>query len=226
MEFAAAAKLPVRIKHCYRGMRGMTKATVYGKPMGGAPVPMKVRVEWKADGLISPTLYWTPDGTCYQVKPGCKSVQLAYLKDRAVGLRFEVRSKVIHTPHPYPELHYALCEAYLFLEDGRVCEKNFLDARYQNPKKSYITVEIDFHPNGEYDLAYFRHQDERYKIEAVSEIDHHGAFLAGGVGIRHKVSVRKVNPHDDDDPDPDNPDVRVTAIYWERDKWFISLKAA
>lgn len=197
------------------------KAVVYGKRSGEPYVPLTIRIEWLPDGTIKPGMFWTPDGTCYEVISHSASVPIAYLKDRGEGLRFKVRGKIIETPEPYSELLHTQYELYLYLADKRFSEKNIIDNRYGHPEKEYIPVTMDVFPNGDYELIYFCVRGVRYKVEDTSVVEPRGSFQAGGVGICHKVEGRTVNPDNDDDPDPQQSFIRPGALYWELNKWFV-----
>ena len=77
------------------------KTVVYSKQSGEPAVPVTVRVEWFPDGIIKPRMFWTPDGSCYEIREVCEMTPLAMLKDRGEGLRFKVRAKTKETPETY-----------------------------------------------------------------------------------------------------------------------------
>jgi hypothetical protein len=200
------------------------KIVIYCKQSGGPVVPLTVRIEWLADGTIIPLMYWTPDGTCYQVVGHSPSLQMAFLKDRGVGLRFKIRGEIIETPDPEcDELLHTQQEAYLYLADRRFSEKNIIDERYGHSGKEYIPVTLDVFPDGDYELIYFWARGVRYMVEKTDEVDNRGSFKAGGVGVWHKVEARVVNADDDEDPDPRKSDRRPAAIYLELNKWFVRI---
>ena len=200
------------------------KAVIYSKQHGEPLVPVTIRVEWQADGAIRPCLYWTPDGTCYKVKPNYAMTPLAFLKDRGEGLRFKVIAELIETPEPDDALLHTLFVSYLYLADSWFCGKNIVDERYRHTGKEYIPVTLDIFPNCDYELVYFSVKDTRYMVENTIAIEPYGNFCAGGVGVRHKVEARQVNANDD--PDPHKSVRRQAAIYFEINKWFAMVKPA
>lgn len=194
---------------------------VYSKQSGEPRIPLTIRVEWLPDGTIQPLMYWTPDGTCYNVISHSAGVPIAFLKDRGVGLRFKVGAEIVETPEPYSELLNTQYETYLYLADKRFSAKNIIDDRYGHAEKEYIPVTMDVFSNGDYELVYFWARGVRYMVEDTSIVEPRGSFQAGGVGICHKVNGRVVNAENDDDPDPQNCLCRPGALYWELNKWFV-----
>lgn len=188
-------------------------------------VPLTVSVDWLPDGTIKPRVYRTPDGTCYQVVRVTECVPLAFLKERGEGLRFKVIAKVIETPEPCAEISRTPYETHLYFEDSRFCEKNIVDGRYGHEGKTYVPVSMDVFPDGDYELTYFWFHNQRYQIEKTCEVEPRGAFHAGGLGLWHKVVARRVNENDDDDTDPEHPETRLAALYYEINKWFVSVKS-
>lgn len=201
------------------------KAIVYIKQSGESSVPVTVRMEWLPDGKIMPLTYWTPDGSCYQIRHIIEMTPLAFLKDRGVGLRYKVRSVVTETPDDSDYLS-TQHEIYLYFADNWFCGKNFIDGRYGHDAKKYIPVTLDVFPDGDYELIYFWVQGKRYMVEKTLEIEPRGSFLAGGVGMWHKVEARLINANDDEDPDIHKCVRREAAVYFEINKWFVSLKVA
>lgn len=199
------------------------KIVLYSKRRGEPRCPLTIRVEWLQDGTIKPLQYWTPDGTCYQVISQFECVQIAFLRERGVGIRFKVRSEIIDTREPYSDLLHTRDETYLYFADRRFCEKNIIDERYGHDGKEYIPVTLDIFPDGDYELLYFSVHGARYKVEDTCDIEPRGSFKAGGVGLWHKVEARLVGADDDEDPDPEKSVTRVVALYWELNKWFISI---
>lgn len=195
---------------------------IYIKQNGEPLVPITARIEWSSKGIIIPRLYWTPDGTLYKVFPS-EAVPLAFLKDRCEGLRFKVRSEIIETCEPYSELLHTRYETYLYLADRRFYEKNVIDERYAHAQKHYISVTLDYFPDGDYELVYFWVHDTRYKVEKTIEVEPRGSFHAGGAGLWHKVEARLVNADNDEDPDPNKSICRLAAIYLEFNKWFVPV---
>lgn len=197
---------------------------VYCKQSGEPLIPLTVRIEWLPDGTIKPLLYWTPDGTCQKIVSLSPSVPLAYLKDGGAGLRFKVLGEIIETPEPDSELLHAQVNTYLYLADRRFCEKNIIDGRYGHAGKEYVPVTMDIFPDGDYELLYFWARGLRYMVEKTEEIDYRGSFQAGGIGVWHKVEIRQVNADDDEDPDPQKSNRRTGALFFELNKWFVTLK--
>jgi len=197
------------------------EAIVYSKQTGAPPVPVTVRIEWLPDSTIKPLSYWTPDGARYDIKHVCKMTRLAYLKDRGAGIRFKVQSELTESPEFDDELLHSLYETYLYFADNRFCGKNFIDGRYGHEGKEYIPVTLDVFPDSDYEIIYFKVQDVRYMVEKTYEIELRGSFNAGGVGVWHKVEARLVNEYDDEDPDPNKSSLRMAALYFEVNKWFV-----
>lgn len=201
------------------------KTVVYSKQTGEPHVPVTVRVEWLPDGRINPLMYWTPDGSCYEIKHVLGMTPLAFLRDRGEGLRFKVRAEVVETPEQDDDLLYAQCETYLYFADNRFYQKNIVDERYGHSGKEYIAVTLDIFPDGDYELVYFWCHGSRYMVEKTIAVEPRGSFHAGGVGLWHKIEVRLVNADDDEDPDPNKSVRRLAALYLELNKWFV-VKAA
>ena len=99
---------------------------------------------------------------------------------------------------------------------------------YDHPGKVVVKVNTDWDKDGYYNLQYFWWEMPdgliRYKIEKILDISKKVSYKAGIGGMRYKVKVRAVNPADDDDIDPLYPDVRVTALYLQDNRWFIPRK--
>jgi hypothetical protein len=195
------------------------RVIVYKKYSGEPSLPLTVRIDWLPDGTIIPLLYWTPDGSCYQILPPCPCVPLAFLKDRGEGLRFKVRAELIASDDELPQ---SQCDAYLFLADKLFCQKNIVDGRYDHAGKEYIPVTLDVFPDGDYELLYFWAHGSRYMVEKSLTKEYRGSFRAGGIGTRHKVEARLVNAEDDEDPDPTKTVRRSAGLYLELNKWFVN----
>ena len=202
------------------------KSTIYFKQDNEHVVPVTVRIEWLPNGKIKPLMYWTPDNSCYAVLHVFESIPLAFLKDRGEGIRFKIKSVMTESLEYDAGFSQSIDEIYLYFADGRFCEKDFIAGRYGHASKEYVPVTMDIFPNGDYELVYFRVGENRYMVEKTIEIEPHGSFLAGGIGIRHKVETRLVNSDNDDDPIPYKSFRRLTALYWELDKWFVAVNAA
>jgi len=201
------------------------KAVVYIKRPGEPHVPVTVRVEWLSDGKIKPLMYWTPDGTCYEVKHVYEFVKRMFLKDYGEGIRYRVRAELRDIPE-HGDLRYVQHETYLYIADNRFCEKGFIDERYYHSSKKYVPVTLEVFPGGDYELMYFEVDNKRYMVERTNDKEQCGSFAVGGIGIKHDVDVRLVNPDNDNDPNPQISIRRKGAIYLELDKWFVSYKAA
>lgn len=201
------------------------KTIIYIKQIGEPCVPVTIRIEWHPDGTIKPCLYWMPDGSCYEVKYILEMTPLAFLKDRGEGLRFKIRAELIETPEPYSDCQFTQHETYLYMADTQFCGKNIIDDRYGHKGKEFISVTLDVFPNCEYELVYFIAQGKRYMVEKTIAIEPRGSFHAGGVGVWHKVEARQVNADNDDNPDPVKSIVRISALYFEINKWFVTVKS-
>ena len=201
------------------------KTMIYSKKSGEPPDPVTVRIEWLPDGTIKPLAYWTPDGSCYEVKHTYGMTQLAFLKDRSVGIRFKVRAEVVETPDSDDDLLHIQHETYLYLADNWFCGRNFIDNRYGHAGKEYISVTLDVFPTMDYELVYFTVQGMRYRVEKTIAVEPRGSFSAGGIGVWHKVEARLVNADDNEDPNPNKSGRRLAAVYFEVNKWFV-VKAA
>jgi hypothetical protein len=202
------------------------KAVIYNKHPGESSVPLTVRIDWLPEGTIRPLMYWTPDGSCYQVRHVCEMTPLALLKDRGEGLRFKVRAEAIKTPEPYVDYQFTQHETYLYFANKWFCEKNIIDGRYAHKGKEYIPVTLDIFPDSEYELVYFKVKGIRYIVEETIAKEPRGSFNAGGTGMWHKVKVRQVNADNDEDPDPLKSIRRMAALYFELNKWFVTIKTA
>lgn len=200
------------------------KPVVYCKQTDEPLVPVTVRIEWLPDGKIVPLMFWLPDGNCHQVNHIYEMTLLAFLKDRGEGIRFKVIAEIIETMEQEEELLHVQYETYLYFADAWFSGKNFIDARYLHAGKVYIPVILDVFPDGGYELVYFWVHGERYKVEKTIAVEPHGSFYAGGLGVWHKVEVRKVNADDDEDPDPNKSARRFAGIYFEVNKWFVSTR--
>jgi len=198
------------------------KMLVYYKQTGENPTPVTVRVEWLPDGTVKPIMYWTPDGSCYEVKHIFECTQMAHLKERDVGVRFKVRAEVIETPESYPDHRYAHHETYLYFADSWFCGRNIIDSRYEHNGKEFIHVTLDVFSDCGYEIVYFRVKDESYQVEKTLVIEPRSSYSAGGVGIRHKVDAHLVNKSDGDDV-PHKNVRRIAALYFEINKWFVSI---
>jgi len=201
------------------------KTVIYSKRTGESPVPVTVRIEWLPGGKIIPLMYWMPDGSCYKIKLPCVCTPLAFLKDRGVGLRFQVKAELIESPEYDDELLHSISETYLYLADNWFCGKNIIDERYGHAGKEFVSVTLDVFPNCEYEIVYFKVKGTRYMVERPAIKEPRGSFHAGGVGIWHKVEARHINENDDEDPDPSKSVCRMAALYFEINKWFVTIKA-
>jgi len=199
---------------------------VYSKQSGEPIVPLTVRIDWLPDGTIIPLMYWTPDGSCYHVKHVFDMTPLAAMKDRGKGLRFRVRAEATEKPEPYYDFSFARHETYLYFSDNWFCGKGFIDGRYGHKGKEFIPVTLDVFPNSGYELVYFWAQGARYMVEKTVAVEPRGSVNAGGVGVRHEVEARLVNSGDDEDPDPEKSVRRMAAIFFEINKWFVTVKTA
>ena len=201
-----------------------SQTAIYSQQFGEPRVPVTVRIEWFPDGKIKPCMYWTPDGSRYEIRHVYEVTPLAFLKDGGEGLRFKVKSELTETPEYDDELLHTRYETYLYFADNWFCGRNFIDERYGHEGKEFIPVILDVFPNCEYELVYFKAQGRRYAVEKTIAVEPRGSFIAGGVGVWHKVKARQVNEDNDGDPDPEKSIVRVAALYFEVNKWFVTVK--
>jgi hypothetical protein len=171
-------------------------------------------------------MLWMPDCSCYEVKKILECTPLAFLKDKGKGLRFKVSAALTENNGFEEYIQNIYIETYLYFDDAKYYGKNMIDERYEHAGKEYVPVIMDIFPNGDYELICFWVQGERYAVEKTLEIDARGSFNAGGVGVWHKVDARLVNEDDDEDPDPLNSVRRKAGLYFEINKWFISIKTA
>ena len=194
------------------------KVIVYIRQGNEPLIPVTVRIEWLPNGKIRPTMYWTPDNSCYEVKHIYESTLLAFLKEKGVGIRFKVRAELKEISD---NVAYARHETYLYFTDGRFCERGFIDERYSHSNKEYVPVIVDVFPNADYALVSFRVGDKRYMVEKTLKVESRASFQAGGIGVWHKVDVRLVNDDNDEDPNPNKSEHRKAALFWELNKWFV-----
>ena len=183
---------------------------IYIKAPGHTPVT--VRIKWLANGKIQPLLYWTPDGSCYEIKRVYEMTPLAFLKDGGEGIRFKIKSE-IEKPESYQDYHHVtLHETYLYFADGMFSGRNIVDERYSHENKEFIPVVLDVFPNGEYELISFEVRGTHYVVDKTIAIEPRASFNAGGAGVWHKVEARMVNG-----------DVRMSVLYFEVNKWFVRV---
>jgi len=200
------------------------KAIIYIKKYDEPLIPVTTRIEWLPDGKIKPLMYWTPDGSCYEIRPEYEMTPLAFLEDRAEGLRYKIKSEVIETPEPYSDHRLTQHETYLYFADNWFCGRNFIDERYSHKGKEYVSVTLDIFPNCNYELVYFQVKGTRYAVEKTIAVEPRGSFYAGGVGIWHKVKARQINPDNDEDINPGKSIRRMAALFFEVNKWFVPVK--
>jgi len=198
------------------------KTIVYGMEYDQSQVPLTVRVEWYPDGTIKPCMYWMPDESCYVVKHVYECTPLAFLKERADGLRFKVKAEAVETPELLYVSEPMYSESYLYLLDKLFYEKNIVDDRYTHQGKEFVNVTLDILPNGEYEIIYFWVSGVRYRVEKTLEVEPRASFHAGGIGMCHKVEARQVNENDDDDVEANKSNKRTAALFFEINKWFVS----
>jgi len=200
------------------------KTIIYIQNTGEPLIPVTARIEWLPDGKIKPLMYWTPDGSRYEIKPEYEITPLAFLEDRAEGLRYKVKAAVVETPEPYSDRRFTQHETYLYLADNWFCGKNFIDGRYVHVGKEYIPVTLDVFPNREYEIVYFQAMGKRYAVEKTVAVEPRGSFYASGVGVWHKVAARQVNADNDEDPCPNKSVRRMAGLFFEVNKWFVTVK--
>jgi len=202
------------------------KTIIYVKQFGEQGAPVTVRILWLPDGTIHPLEYWTPDGSCYEIRHIYECTPQAFLKERGEGLRFKVKSELTEMPEPDDDLLHTKYETYLYLVDDWFCGKNIIDTHYGHGNKEFIPVILDVFPDGDYELVYFWVKGLRYMVEKRIEIEQGGSFYAGGVGVCHKVEARQTNANDDEDADPYKSARRPASLYFEINKWFVAVTPA
>jgi len=200
------------------------KTLIYSKQTGEPPIPLTVRINWLPDGKIKPVMYWTPDGSLYEVKHIYEDTFLAHLKDKDAGIRFKVHAVRIEAPETCTDHRFAHQETYLYFADNRFCERNIIDERYAHAGKEYITVTLDIFPDCDYKLVYFWVKGQCYKVEETVDIERRGSLNAGGIGIRHKVNVHPIDATDSKNSKLHEGLRRMAALYFEINKWFVSVK--
>ena len=80
--------------------------------------------------------------------------------------------------------------------------------------------------DGDYELVYFIARDIRYMVEKTLAIEPRGSFNAGGIGVWHKVEARQIDFESDEDLNPLKSVYRKAALYFEVNKWFVSVAGA
>ena len=199
---------------------------VYIKQPGEPRIPVTARINWLPNGTIRPLLYWTPDGSCYEVKRIVERTSLAFLKNRGEGIRFKVQGVLKEGPESYIDYyHVTQHETYLYFADNLFYGRNIIDDRYAHDGKEFIPVTLDVFPSGEYEIVYFEARGERYAVDKTIAVEPRASFHAGGTGVWHKVEARPVDI-DGNDLDPRIADARMAALYFEINKWFVSVKNA
>ena len=202
------------------------KTIVYGRQDEKLKIPLTVRIEWYPAGTIKPCMYWMPDESCHMISHVYECMPLAYLKERADGLRFKVKAEMTGTSEWLCVSEPVQSEAYLYLSDKRFCRKNIVDERYGHESKEFITVSLDVFPNGEYEIVYFWVSGVRYKVEKTLEVEPRASFYAGGAGVWHKVEAIQVNDDDAEELDFDAgiDNKRIAGLYFEINKWFVRVR--
>ena len=191
---------------------------IYLKHPGMPCVPITARINWLANGKIKPLLYWTPDGSCYEVKHVYEMTPLAFLKDKGEGIRFKIRAELKEVPDPYFDVgHSSHREAYIYFAHNMFCGKNIIDERYGHPGKEFVPVMLDVFPDGEYEIVFFEAQGTMYIVDKTIEVEPRASYRAGGAGLWHKIQVRRVDA-DGNTLDPST--THTTALYFEINKWF------
>ena len=198
-----------------------TKNTVYIKQPGQPPTPVTARIKWHANGKIEPLLYWTPDGSRYEVKRVYEAIPLAFLKDGGEGIRFKVKAEIEGGAESYYDHHYfTLHETYMYFTNSMFCGRNIIDQRYSHKGKEFIPVTLDVFQNGEYEIVFFEVQGARYAVDRTVAVEPRASFNIGGAGVWHKVEARLV---DAEGKNPAKSAVRVAALYFEINKWFAGI---
>ncbi|MCL2286346.1 MAG: hypothetical protein FWC32_08275 [Firmicutes bacterium] len=194
------------------------RPTVYIKHFDGLCVPVTVRIEWLPNGVIKPLMYWTPDNSCYEIKCVYESVLLTLLRARGEGRRFKVTA-VTETPEVYQAHRNTRHEVYLYLADGLFSGRNIIDERYGHGGKQFVPVTLDVFPDCKYEIICFTVQEAQYIVEKTIEIEPRGSYSAGGLGVWHKVKARQIIADSEGE-------VRMAALYFELNKWFVRIKQA
>ena len=197
---------------------------IYSKQPGEQAVPVTARIEWLPDSSIKPLMYWTPDGSCFEVKHVYACTPIAFLKERGTGIRFKVKAEVTKAPAWEGGFLRLRHETYLYFADERFCGKNFIDGRYGHEAKEFIPVILDIFPGGEYELISFRVERAQYIVIKTIAVEPHASFRAGGIGIRHKVDTLRISAENTEGSDFSDfkETIRHTgAVFFEVNKWFV-----
>ena len=199
---------------------------IFIKQPGESHVPVTVRIKWLPNGTIKPIKYWTPDDSCYVVKRVYETMPLALLKDNGEGVRFRVSAEIEGGAEQFIDYHHVTQhETYLYFLSNFFCGKNIIDDRYKHSGKEYIPVTLDVFPSGNYELVSFEVHGTTYIVDRTVHKEPRGSFLAGGIGVRHDVKSRRINPNSDG-LGPLTGNNRDAALYLELDKWFVRIKAS
>ena len=200
----------------------MEKTVVYSKETGEPPVPITARLRWNADGSILPELYWMDD-ICLKVIRVYECTPLAFLRQKGCGICFRTLAEVVETSETCTDFLHTRHETYLYFNHGMFCGMDIIDGRYGHPGKQYVPVVLDVFPDAGYELLYFWVDGMRYMVEKTLSVEFKGSYKAGGIGLRHEVMARLVNPHDDEDPDYVSVR-RPAALFLELNKWFVKRR--
>jgi len=192
----------------------MQESKIYIKRLDEPPIPVTARIEWLASGRIKPCFFWTANGSCYEVKHVYEAVQMAHLRESGVGLRFKIKAEACSDDE------HGQFETYLYFADDWFCGRDIIDARYGHAGKEYIPVTLDVFPDCEYEIIDFCVKGELYTVGRTVAIEPRGSFSAGGVGVWHKVEACLLS--DDNDTIP-KVTQRMAALYFEINKWFVSV---
>ena len=206
-------------------MKASTKALIYCRRSGERGYPITARIEWLADGVILPIMYWMPDGSCFEVTHTRECIPLAYLKEGGQGLRFTVRARLVRAENAYLGDAQQDYETYLYFADRKFSAKNIIDAQYCHVGKEFVPVVMDVFPDCEWMLINFKARGAQYMVEKTTCVEPRGCFNGGGIGLCHIVDARRVS-----DPEEILEErggiCRRAALYFEFNKWFVTVKVS
>ena len=197
------------------------RIVVYSKQENGEMMPLTMRVEWLPTGVIKPRMYWTPDGSCFQVTHVIECVRLAHLKSGGKGIRFKVMAMMIESEDIGAEPSPVSYEIYLYLADDFFCAANMIDEQYAHDGKVYIPVTMDIFPGGDYELICFWVRGVCYCVDRTYDVTLGGSYEAGGVGLRHGVMATMVKDAGGDAVNATKLSSRKASLYLELNKWFV-----
>ena len=197
----------------------MSTPTVYIKQSEGIATPITVRIHWLANGDWYPTLFWMPNGICYEVSlPILERAPLSCLKEKGVGTRITANVNMAEDSGESTNLCKGGQSVHIYFADSKFDAKCIVDAAYNHNKKLYISVEVDIFSEGSYELVGITVDSDKYLVSRTLSVEPRGSYGAGGVGICHKLRVVKEGQQGDC-PLP----WREANVYLEFDRWFIHI---